>query len=97
MTLFPLGEFGSLLFGALLGGRELRPEGFDMGFKRSDDLVGERALIHDPGAQRATTEHPNNIGPTLGRPNSCSLVVPERLLPLPTFSPLPDRLDRHVQ
>jgi hypothetical protein len=34
------GEFGRLLFGALLGGGELRLERFDMGFERSDDLIG---------------------------------------------------------
>jgi hypothetical protein len=97
MTLFPRGEFDSLLFCPPLGGPELRLEGFDMGFERSDDLVGERSFIHNPSAQRAIIGHPNNIVPTLGRPNPGPLVVSERFLPSAALCPLSDRLGRHAQ
>ena len=43
------GEFGRLLFGPLLGGRELRLERFDMGFEHSDDLIGQRSFIRNFG------------------------------------------------
>jgi hypothetical protein len=39
------GEFGSLLFRPMLGGRELRLERFDMGFEGPDDVLGQRAFI----------------------------------------------------
>ena len=47
------GEFGRLLFGAQLGRGELRLERLDMGFERSDDLIGEPPFVDDAGAQRA--------------------------------------------
>jgi hypothetical protein len=34
------GELGRLLFGSKLGGDKLRLERFDMGFERSNDLIG---------------------------------------------------------
>jgi len=75
------GKFGLLLFQPLLGGRKLRLERFDMRFKRSDDLIRQRALVNDPGPQSAIIRSPNDIVPALGRPNPRSLVVSERLLP----------------
>ena len=91
------GEFGRLLFGALLGGGELRLERLDMGFQRPDDLIGERPFVQNAGAQGAIVRDPNDIVPTLGRPNPRSLVVSERLLPTAALRPLPDGLGRHAQ
>ena len=91
------GEFGRLFLGAQLSGGKLRPERFNMGFERPYDLVGERAFVHNAGAQRAVVRDPNDIVPTFGRPNPRSLVVSERLLPTATFRPLANRLGRHAQ
>jgi hypothetical protein len=97
MTHLACGEFGRLLFGALLSGGKLGLERFDMGFERSYDLIGECAFIHDARPERAIVRDPNDIVPTLWRSNPRSLVVSERLLPPSALGPLPDRLGRHAQ
>jgi hypothetical protein len=90
------GKFGRMLFGALLGGRKLRLERIDVGFKRSDDLIGKRPFIRIPEALTVSV-NPSAVVPTLRRPNSCSLIVSERFLPSPTLGALPNRLGRDAQ
>jgi hypothetical protein len=90
------GKFGRLLFGPLLGGRKLRLERIDMGFERSDDMIRQRSFIRIPKALR-TAVNPNDVVPTLWRPNSRSLVVSERLLPSAALGALPNRLGRDAQ
>jgi hypothetical protein len=90
------GKFGRLLFGPLLGRRKLRLERIDVGFERSDDVIRQRSFIRIPKALR-TAVHPHDVVPALRRPNSRSLVVSERLLPMATLRPLADRLGRHAQ
>lgn len=90
------GEFDRLLFGALLGGRELPLERIDVGFERSDDLIRQRSFIRAPKAMSAAI-NPSGVVPTLRWPNPRSLVVTERLLPTATFRPLANRLGRHAQ
>ena len=90
------GEFGRLFFRSMLGGRKLRLERFDMGFERSDELIGQRPFIRIPGALGAAID-PSDIVPAIRRPNSRSLVVSERLLPKAALRPLADRLGRHAQ
>ena len=92
----PRGKFGRLLFGPLLRGGKLHLERFDMGFKRSDDLTGERSFIRIAGALSAAID-PNAVVPTLWRPDPRTLVVSECLLPLAAPGPLADRLGRHAQ
>jgi hypothetical protein len=89
-------KFGRLLFGALLGGRELRLERIDMGFERSDDLIRQRSFIRTPESMSAAV-NPSDVLPTLRWPNPRSLVVPECLLPTATLRPLANRLGRHAQ
>jgi hypothetical protein len=90
------GKFGRLLFGALLGRRKLRLERIDVGFERSDDLIGKRSFIGIPEALSVAV-NPSDIVPTLGRANSRSLIVSERLLPSATLGTLPNRLGRDAQ
>jgi hypothetical protein len=97
VTLLTRGEFGRLLFGALLRGNELRLERFDMGLKRSDDLVGEPPFVRDAGAPSATLGGPIDFVPALRGPNPGSFVVSKRLLPPAAFGALPDGLGRHAQ
>src|ERR1700722_10010593 len=97
MTRLARGEFGRLLFGALLSSGKLRLERFDVGFKRSDDLISQCSFVDDAGAQSAIVRDPNEIVPALRGPNPRSLIVSERLLPPAALGPLPDRLSRHAQ
>jgi hypothetical protein len=89
-------KFGRLLFGPLLGGRKLRLERIDVGFERSDDLIRQRPFIRIPEALR-TAVNPNDVVPTLWRPNPRSLIVSERLLPSAALGALPNRLGRDAQ
>ena len=60
-------KFGRLLFGPLLGGRKLRLERIDVGFKHSDDLIGQRAFIRIAEVLSAAI-HPNaSFQPSGGR------------------------------
>ena len=90
------GKFGRLLFGALLGGRQLRLERIDVGFERSDDLIRKRSFIRTPEAM-STAVNPSAVVPTLRWPNPRSLVVSERLLPSAALGALPNRLSRDAQ
>lgn len=90
-------ELGRLLFGAMLGRRKLRLEGFDMGFERSNDLIGQRSFVRKTRPQAATVRKPRKIVPTLRRTNPRSLIVSERLLPPAALGPLPNRLGRYAQ
>jgi hypothetical protein len=89
-------KFGRLLFGPLVGGRNLSLERFDMRFERPDDLVRQRSFIRIAGGPSPAIQ-PSAVVPALGRPNSRPFVVSKRLLPLATLGPLSDRLGRHVQ
>jgi len=90
------GKFGCMLFGALLGGRKLRLERIDVGFERSDDLIGKRSFVRTPEAM-STAVNPSDVVPTLWWPYPRSLVVSECLLPMATLRPLANRLGRHAQ
>src|SRR3984893_7199224 len=82
-------EFGRLLFRPLLGGRKLRLERFDMGFERSDNLIGQRSFIWIAEVLSAAI-NPSGVVPTLRGPNPSSLVVAKRLLPTAALRPLPN-------
>src|SRR5258708_39022496 len=88
-------EFGRLLFCPLLGGRKLCLERFDMGFERSDYLIGQRSFIWIAEALSAAV-NTSGVVPTLRGPNPRSLVVAKRLLPTATLRPLANRLGRHA-
>ena len=90
------GEFGRLLFRALLGGRKLCLKGFDMGFERPDNLIGQRSPIWIAEALSAAV-NPNGVVPALRRPDPRALVISKRLLPSAARRPSSNRLGRHAQ
>jgi hypothetical protein len=96
MARFARGKFSRLLFGPMLGGRNLCLKRCDMGFERSDHLIGQCSFVRITGTLSATVNR-NDILPALRRTNSRPFIVSKRLLPLATLCPLPDRLGRYPQ